>query len=326
MALCTEGVRMNLKSSHGGLNLAQRVNEIYHDLQAAEFNRLHRYRHRAERKFWQAQVVPRLARARARFGVDLCTGTGFVPRILLEALPSARLLCVDLSQNALARAKEALGKDAERVVFHSGDVASIPLPDGAADWVSINAGLHHIPEPEKVLREVDRVLKPGGRFLLGHEPNAAFFQSRGVFRMERLIWHAFWYLSPRRNLTRILRRLRTRRPEDEQHEHLDLINRRLLAEGVIPRPLSIHELRALVDVHADSGRHEDHTQGFCVAELLGRHFGRYCVEKLRFTDYGGEMLRKYAWLRRLYDGLMRVSAPGKGQLFSCILRKPADQG
>ena len=39
----------------------------------------------------------------------------------------------------------------------------------------MNAALHHIPAPENVLREIDRVLKPGGRFCLGHEPNAAFF-------------------------------------------------------------------------------------------------------------------------------------------------------
>ena len=47
------------------------------------------------------------------------------------------------------------------------------------------------------------------------------------------------------------------------------------------------------------------------------------MEKLVFSDYGGEMLRKHTCLRSLYDGLMRRLASGKGQLFSCILRKPS---
>ena len=231
------------------------------------------------------------------------------------------MLCVDLSQNALEFARRSLGTNAARATFHAGDVCSLPLPDAAADWVSMNAALHHIPAPENVFREIDRVLKPGGRFCLGHEPNAAFFNSPGVFRAERLIWHAYWYLSPRRNVSRVLRRLGIRRLEGFGNEHLDLVNQRLLEEGAISSPLSLDELRALVDFHADSGASHDHSRGFSVPEILDRHFDGYDLERLVFSDYGGEMLRNCGRLRSLYDGLMRRLAPGKGQLSSCILLK-----
>jgi len=313
---------MNTDRSCDDPGLTLRVNEIYHDLQAAEFNQLHRRRHAVESRFWKSAVSRRLARDGARFGVDLCTGTGFVPRVLLETLPAVRILCVDLSANALKQAEAVLKQHAGRVTFHAGDVGALPVSAESADWVSMNAALHHIPHPENVLGEVDRVLKPGGRFCLGHEPNALFFNSRIVFGLERLVWNAFWYLSPSRNWARVSRRLRRQTAAHAEHDHLDAINRLLLAEAAISSPLSIHDLRALVDVHADSHAGDDHSRGFCFRDVLQRHFAGYALETLVFSDYGGEMMRRYSGLRTLYDGVMGQVAPGKGQLFSCILRKP----
>jgi SAM-dependent methyltransferase len=312
---------MKARMARGDLDLVRRVNELYHDLQVGQFNEIHKYRHAVECKFWQANVAAKLKRDRAAFGVDLCTGTGFVPRILLETLPAVNMLCVDLSRNALESSARSLGAHAARATFHAGDVCSLPLSDAVADWVSMNAALHHIPGPEGVFREIDRVLKPGGRFCLGYEPNSAFFNSAAVLRAERLIWHACWYLSVRRNASRILRRLGFRRMTGDDDQHLDVINRTLLAEGARSEALSLDELRALVDVHADSGPHHDHTRGFSVPEMLDRHFQKYDLETLVFSDYGGEMLRRHACLRLLYDSLMRRMAPGKGQLFSLVLRK-----
>jgi len=170
--------------------LSHRANELYHDLQAGEFDRVHRRRHEIERVFWRRDVAPRLARLGSGFGVDLCTGTGFVPGALLEELDaSVKILCVDVSTQALERTKQRLGRFAAQLSFHAGDAAAIPLADASADWVTLNAGLHHVPQPAAVLGEIGRVLKPGGLFCLGHEPNAAFFSSRFLHGLERLIWH-----------------------------------------------------------------------------------------------------------------------------------------
>jgi SAM-dependent methyltransferase len=313
---------MSTDGSHSDPSLVRRVNELYHDLQAAEFNQVHRYRHVVESRFWQKDVSRRLAGDGALFGVDLCTGTGFVPRLLFAMLPSVKILCVDLSANALKQAEAALGDDSRRATFHAGDVCALPLADGSADWVSMNAALHHIPHPEQVLREIDRVLRPGGRFCLGYEPNAAFFDAPIVSGLERLAWNSFWYLSPSRNWARVSRRVRRQSATCLQHDHLDAINQSLLAEGAIAGPLSLHDLRALVDVHVESGAYSQHGRGFAVRQMLTRYLAGYHVETLVFSDYGGEMLQRHLGLRSLYDGTMRRLAPGKGQLFSCILRKP----
>ena len=303
--------------------LATRINEIYHDLQAGQFDDVHRRRHNVERVFWESDVAPRLVSAGAETGVDLCSGTGFVPTILLKntAAPGT-ILCIDLSSGALETAQRSLAELAGRTRFHAGDAATIPLLDDSADWVAINAGLHHLPDVAAVLKEVDRVLKPGGRFCVGHEPNAAFFSSKFLLGLERVIWHLFWYASPSQNIRRIRKRLGRSAEGYEKHEHLQAINEKLLSEGLVSSPVSLAELRSMVDIHTHDEDETEKKGGFRIPTLLRDHFPQYEVEVLRCTDYGGDMLRKAPSLRWTFDALMRGLFPGKGRLFSWILLKP----
>jgi len=303
--------------------LARRVNELYHDLRAGEFDRAHRFRYRIEREFWLREVVPHLGGEPFGLGVDLCTGTGFVPGLLLARLPrGGRVLCVDVSAASLRRAKRSLGALAERVDTCVADVQAIPLPDCSADWVTLNAGLHHLSRPGAVLAEVDRILRPGGRFCLGYEPNARFFSSLVLFSLERAIWHAFWYLSPGRNLQRMQALFRGSAPPGGARRRAERINQILMADGLIQRPLSARQIRDLVDIHARGQVGHDSRAGFLPRRLIQRHLPGYAVERMLFSDYGGEMLRRHPRLRGVVDGLLGCVCPGRGMLFSWIVRKP----
>jgi len=303
-------------------DLILRVNELYHDFQAGEFNKVHLFRHRVEKRFWQFEVAPRLSRAGAEFGVDLCTGTGFVPGILLGQLGSSvKIMCVDLSSKALERNRASLRQFGQRLITQVGDAAALPIPDGAANWISLNAGLHHIPNPERVLKEIDRVLKDGGFFFLGFEPNMAFFLSRFLVGLERFIWHAFWYLSPRNNLRRIRQKMGLPIDAYEQNEHLEDLNHKLLSEGLLDAPLTLEELRHIVDFYTHDGDDHERKAGFNPYELISHNLANYSIEKIIFSDYGGEMMRKFLWLRAIFDCVMGRIFPRKGRLFSWIVRK-----
>jgi SAM-dependent methyltransferase len=304
--------------------LVRRVNELYHDFQSREFNELHKRRHRVERRFWERNALPELAALGASEGIDLCTGTGFIPTVLLPKLPEGTILaCVDISANALNEARMALGDLSERARFCVGDATDIPRAASSVDWVTLNAGLHHIPDVKQVLKEVDRVLRPSGLFFLGHEPNRAFAESPFVYRVERSIWHAYWYLSPSRNIRRLKRVVGITVDGIGSHDHLGEMNEALLAEGMLESPLSISELQRMVDVHTHQDGNGKRKKGFDVSELLRDHFPDYTVLRIAYTDYGGQMLRKHAALRTLYDRVMSGIAPGKGALFSWIIQKPA---
>ena len=71
---------------------------------------------------------------------------------------------IDLSEEMLAVAKSKLP---EQVKLLLGDSEALPFPDNAFDVVYCNDSFHHYPAPKDVLREINRVLKPGGTFLMG---------------------------------------------------------------------------------------------------------------------------------------------------------------
>jgi demethylmenaquinone methyltransferase / 2-methoxy-6-polyprenyl-1,4-benzoquinol methylase len=112
---------------------------------------------------WRRQAAT-LARLRpGQTVVDLCSGTGKLAHELLrEVEPGGEVIGIDFSPAMLevARAREP------RVRFLQADVTALPLPDGAADAVTIAFGYRNLVDRVAGLREMRRILKPGGRVVI----------------------------------------------------------------------------------------------------------------------------------------------------------------
>ncbi|WP_347403033.1 methyltransferase domain-containing protein [Roseicyclus salinarum] len=106
-------------------------------------------------------VVPSLVSAvGARPGIaalDLCCGQGNVAAGLCKA--GAWVTGLDFSPAMLKLARTAVPE----AQFVEGDAMSLSFEDGAFDVVTIGFGMPHVPDPPRVLEEVRRVLRPGGR-------------------------------------------------------------------------------------------------------------------------------------------------------------------
>ncbi|MBR0134935.1 MAG: class I SAM-dependent methyltransferase, partial [Clostridia bacterium] len=75
----------------------------------------------------------------------------------------SRLILSDLSPAMLETAKRKLGERAN-IEYRQADIQDLPFSDGAFDVVIANSMLYHVPDIEKGLGEVRRVLKEGGVF------------------------------------------------------------------------------------------------------------------------------------------------------------------
>jgi ArsR family transcriptional regulator len=94
--------------------------------------------------------------------LDLGTGTGRLLPMLARHLD--RVIAVDLSRSMLAKARGRVPRG--RVRFLRADAARLPVADASVDGVVANMILHHLDDPAVLLREVARVLRPGGQAVI----------------------------------------------------------------------------------------------------------------------------------------------------------------
>jgi ubiquinone/menaquinone biosynthesis C-methylase UbiE len=99
--------------------------------------------------------------------LDVGTGTARIPIEIAKRSPVS-ITAVDLSEDMLALAHKnvATAGLADRITLQSVDAKGMPFPDGSFDAVVSNSIVHHIPEPCTFVREVVRLVKPGGAIFI----------------------------------------------------------------------------------------------------------------------------------------------------------------
>ena len=113
---------------------------------------------------WKRRLIACADVQRGERALDLATGTGDVAFGL--AAQGARVSGLDVTHRMLqlARAKQAAGAP-PAVTWTTGDMTALPYPDGAFTVVTTSYGLRNVPDLDRAVAEIVRVLAPGGRFL-----------------------------------------------------------------------------------------------------------------------------------------------------------------
>ena len=106
-----------------------------------------------------ARMVTASATDRA---VDLACGPG---TLALRFARHVRWICgLDLTAAILGRAgNSAIAEGLDNISFALGDAQTLPFPDGSLDIAVTSYALHHVPDPARVIAEMARALRLGGR-------------------------------------------------------------------------------------------------------------------------------------------------------------------
>lgn len=117
--------------------------------------------------------------------LDVGTGTGIVTREAAKASGgSLQVVGVDLSQGMLdvAEARASAERLSGQITYRRMDAEALSLEDGSFDVVTSLFALAHFPSPASALREMYRVLRPGGRVVVAIGSGPALFSRAGLLQ------------------------------------------------------------------------------------------------------------------------------------------------
>ena len=112
--------------------------------------------------------------------LELATGTGLIAKSIVNA--AAHIEATDASVGMIAEAKR--DNQSAKLHFSVQDMFRLPYADKSFDVVIVSNALHIVPQPEKALAEIHRVLKDDGVLIAAtftHAENSFFGNSKAFF-------------------------------------------------------------------------------------------------------------------------------------------------
>lgn len=124
-------------------------------------------------EIWRAhcrRMTPMLALPAGGRVLDLGIGPGVSGIEMAKEAPATLFVGLDLAEPMLVRAAKHVAKERVQVPLVRADVAALPFGDASFDGATAHSFLYLLPDSAAALREVFRVVKPGGRVVF-LEPN-----------------------------------------------------------------------------------------------------------------------------------------------------------
>jgi demethylmenaquinone methyltransferase/2-methoxy-6-polyprenyl-1,4-benzoquinol methylase len=117
---------------------------------------------------WRQRAADRAELGPGDSALDVCCGTGDMALELAERVsPGGHVVGCDFSEPMLDLAREkARARTADAVRFEWADALSLPYDAGRFDAVTVGFGVRNLADLDRGLREMARVLRPGGRLVV----------------------------------------------------------------------------------------------------------------------------------------------------------------
>lgn len=143
-------------------------------------------------KYWRRFAVGRTGLRPGGYALDVCCGTGMLALEQAKAVGAAgKVVGLDFCREMLTVAEKNIARTEYGPVIElvEGNAMSLPFADNTFDSATIGFALRNVPDIEAVLREMRRVVKPGGAVVSLDlaKPGAPVFKQLYYFYFERLL-------------------------------------------------------------------------------------------------------------------------------------------
>lgn len=153
--------------AESGLTKKQQVADMFNSI-AFRYDFLNRFLSVGIDKGWRKKALRQLKPLQPKAILDVATGTGDVAIMAYELLKPEKITGIDISEKMLEIGREKvlkLGLD-QQINLQSGDSEAISFPDDSFDAVTVAFGVRNFEQLELGLKEIRRVLKPGGKLVV----------------------------------------------------------------------------------------------------------------------------------------------------------------
>ncbi|MGW9984814.1 demethylmenaquinone methyltransferase / 2-methoxy-6-polyprenyl-1,4-benzoquinol methylase [Staphylococcus cohnii] len=155
----------------------EQVHNVFQNI-SGKYDRLNNIISFEQHKTWRKRVMKEMNVKNGSKALDVCCGTADWTISLSKAVgPSGEVIGVDFSENMLEVGKKKT-TDMHNIQLIHGDAMNLPFEDNEFDYVTIGFGLRNVPDYLATLKELNRVLKPGGMVvcLETSQPTAPIFK------------------------------------------------------------------------------------------------------------------------------------------------------
>lgn len=157
-----------------GVHLGPRFQAWFYDRWATRYDAGKRESQLHDDEMLAQPLMERLSELPKPFVLDFATGTGRLSLALLNRPEfKGHIVAVDLSQKMLEQASAKLSHKAGQVEFLRHQAMPLPFPDASFDVVCCLEVLELLPDAQEALKEMSRLLRPGGTLLTSRGTEAS---------------------------------------------------------------------------------------------------------------------------------------------------------
>jgi len=143
-------------------------------------------------KYWRRFTVSKTGLGEKGSALDVCCGTGMLTMELAKAAgPGGKITGLDFCENMLEKAQKNIANSpfTNNIELVQGNAIDLPFRDNSFDCATIGFALRNVPDVEKTICEMKRVVKPGGRVvsLELSKPSVPVFKQIYYFYFNRLV-------------------------------------------------------------------------------------------------------------------------------------------
>lgn len=135
---------------------------------------------------WRRKAVEVLGRFSPREVLDVATGTGDFAILISRLLSPQKIVGIDISEGMMKVASEKVShltkeQCTSEILFKKGDCTNLSFPDSSFDAVTVAYGVRNFQDLDAGLKEMLRVLRPGGHLLIVELASPPHFPMRQLF-------------------------------------------------------------------------------------------------------------------------------------------------